>query len=94
MVFFYGITNLMVYNAYPFLNILFPQSLACFWNSFETLLAVNSEINLLRNTNDYRGYYILGEAYIAKENVNGAIEQFTLRLKKVGRRVLFRGQTW
>jgi protein O-mannosyl-transferase len=37
---------------------------------------------LTLNTNDYRGHYNLGEAYVAKENVDGAIEEFTASIEQ------------
>lgn len=37
---------------------------------------------LTLNTNDYRGHYSLGEAYVAKDDVEGAIEQFTLAIEQ------------
>ena len=37
---------------------------------------------LTLNTNDYRGHYNLGEAYVVKDNADGAIEQFTLAIEQ------------
>jgi protein O-mannosyl-transferase len=37
---------------------------------------------LTLNTNDYRGHYNLGEAYVAKDDPDGAIEQFTLAIEQ------------
>jgi protein O-mannosyl-transferase len=37
---------------------------------------------LTLNTNDYRGHYNLAEAYVAKENVDGAIEEFTASIEQ------------
>jgi protein O-mannosyl-transferase len=37
---------------------------------------------LTLNTNDYRGHYNLAEAYVVKENVDGAIEEFTASIEQ------------
>ena len=37
---------------------------------------------LTLNTNDYRGHYNLGEAYVVKDDADGAIEQFTLAIEQ------------
>lgn len=37
---------------------------------------------LTLNTNDYRGHYNLGEAYVAKDDVDGTIEHFSLAIEQ------------
>ena len=70
--------SLGVIEAYSMMCLIITRQQVEIWQ--DTISLFKHRLTL--NTNDYRGHYNLGEAYVAKDDPDGAIGQFTLAIEQ------------
>jgi tetratricopeptide (TPR) repeat protein len=85
--FLWGLYERQSFQKYLSMGFIGAFSIMCFlitrkqvevWQ--DTITLFKSRLTL--NPEDYRGHYNLGEAYVAKENLDGAISEFSLAIEQ------------